>query len=108
VQQNNNFLHHFCGMLKKLQQHWGVNGLQVFLILLTFALGGSLCGYTGRKLLGLLDVDKGVIWVVLYIVLVTLLWPLCVLLISIPFGQFSFFKKYVGKLILKIKRGKKK
>ena len=44
-------------MLKKLQQHWGVNGLQVFLILLTFALGGSLCGYAGRKLLGLLDVD---------------------------------------------------
>ena len=40
MQQNNNFLHHFCGMLKKLQQHWGVNGLQVFLILLAYILPG--------------------------------------------------------------------
>jgi hypothetical protein len=40
---------------------------------------------------------------VLYIVFITLLWPLCVLLISIPLGQFSFFKKYVGKLLNKLR-----
>jgi hypothetical protein len=90
-------------MFKKLQQHWGVNGLQVLLILITFALGGSLCGYLGRKLLGLLTIDSKALWIVLYILLVTILWPLCVLLISIPFGQFSFFRKYVGKLLNKLK-----
>jgi hypothetical protein len=90
-------------MFKKLQKHWGVTGLQVLLIILTFALGGSLCGYVGRKLLVFSGLDKGAVWVVLYILLVTLLWPLCVLLISIPLGQFSFFKKYVGKLLNKFK-----
>jgi hypothetical protein len=90
-------------MFKKLQQHWGVSAVQVLLILLTFALGGSLCGYVGRKLIGLLNIEKGFFWVVLYIVFITLLWPLCVLLISIPLGQFSFFKKYVGKLLNKLK-----
>lgn len=89
-------------MLKKLQQHWGVNGLQVLFILITFALGGSLCGYLGRKLLGFFSIDNKLLWIVLYIVLITILWPLCVLLISIPFGQFAFFKKYVGKLVKKL------
>lgn len=89
-------------MLKKLQQHWHVNGWQVLLILITFALGGSLCGYVGRKLLGLFTIDNKAAWIVLYIILVTLLWPLCVLLISVPLGQFTFFKKYVGKLMRKL------
>ncbi|MEI9955657.1 MAG: hypothetical protein WDM90_04950 [Ferruginibacter sp.] len=36
--------------------------------------------------------------VVVYIVLITLLWPLAVLIISIPLGQFSFFKRYIVKI----------
>jgi hypothetical protein len=89
-------------MFKKLQKHWGVNGLSVILIILTFALGGSLCGYIGRKILALVTIDNKAIWVTLYILLVTLLWPLCVLLISFPLGQFAFFKKYVTKILGKI------
>jgi formyltetrahydrofolate-dependent phosphoribosylglycinamide formyltransferase len=85
-------------MFKKLQQKWKVNGWQLLLILCTFALGGSLCGYAGRKLLGLFTVETGWLRVVLYILIMTLIWPLCVLLISIPFGQFGFFNKYVRKI----------
>ena len=85
-------------MLKKLQQRWKVNGLNLVLIITTFALGGSLCGYTGRKLLMLTNLEKGFLWFILYILLITLLWPLCVLLISIPLGQFSFFKRYLIKV----------
>ena len=82
-------------MFEKLKQHWKVNGINLALIITTFALGGSLCGYAGRKLLSLTNIDKGVLWVMLYILLITLLWPLAVLLVSIPLGQFSFFKKYI-------------
>ena len=85
-------------MFEKLKQHWKVNGLSLILIITTFALGGSLCGYAGRKLMALTTIDKGVLWVVLYILVVTLLWPLSVLLVSIPLGQFNFFKKYIGKI----------
>jgi formyltetrahydrofolate-dependent phosphoribosylglycinamide formyltransferase len=85
-------------MLKKLQQRWKVNGLNLVLIITTFALGGSLCGYAGRKILLLTNLEKDVLWFVLYILLITLLWPLCVLLISFPFGQFAFFKRYLTKV----------
>lgn len=85
-------------MFEKLKKRWQVNGLNLLLIIITFALGGSLCGYAGRKLLLWAGLERGFAWVLLYILLITILWPLCVLLISIPLGQFSFFRKYVAKL----------
>ena len=85
-------------MFKKLKAHWKVNGINLLLIIATFALGGSLCGYAGRKLLLLTNVEKGITWIILYLLLITLLWPLCVILISIPLGQFSFFKRYLIKV----------
>lgn len=85
-------------MFQKLQTKWKVSGGRLLLILVTFATGGSLCGYAGRRLLQLTALEKGALWVVCYIILVTLLWPVCVLLISIPLGQFNFFKSYIKKL----------
>lgn len=89
-------------MLEKLQQRWKVNGVNLILIIFTFALGGSLCGIAGRKIMELTLIEKGIIWILAYILLITLLWPLCVILISIPLGQFSFFKKYIYKIWIKI------
>jgi len=86
-------------MFEKLKQHWKVNGINLALIIITFALGGSLCGYAGRKLMAFTNIDKGGFWVVFYILLVTLLWPVAVLLVSIPLGQFAFFKKYISKIL---------
>lgn len=85
-------------MFGKLKERWKVNGINLALIICTFALGGSLCGFAGRKLLAFTGLEKGFLWILLYIVLITLLWPFCVLLISIPFGQFSFFIKYLVKI----------
>jgi len=85
-------------MFERLKQKWKVNGWQLLLILVTFALGGSLCGYLGRQILNLFNINETAIRVPLYIVLVTILWPLCVILISIPFGQFRFFKNYIRKI----------
>jgi formyltetrahydrofolate-dependent phosphoribosylglycinamide formyltransferase len=94
-------------MFEKLQQKWKVSGWRLLLILVTFALGGSLCGYAGRKLLGLLDIESTAIRIPLYVILVTILWPLCVILISIPLGQFVFFRSYLQKMGRRM-RGKKK
>lgn len=85
-------------MFERLQQKWKVNGWRLLLILVTFALGGSLCGYLGRQLLGLFQIESAVIRVPLYIIVVTILWPFCVILISIPFGQFNFFRSYLQKM----------
>lgn len=85
-------------MFDRLQKKWKVSGLQLALILCTFAIGGSLTGYAGRKLMGLLPVERGWLWVLIYIIIVTILWPMAVLLVSIAFGQFKFFTGYLKKM----------
>ncbi len=85
-------------MLKKLKQRWKVNGINLVLIIFTFALGGSLCAITARKIMALTPIEERFIWLLIYIVLITLLWPFFVLLISIPMGQFVFFKDYLSKV----------
>jgi hypothetical protein len=95
-------------MLKKLQEKWKVGIGRLVLIITTFALGGSLCGYVGRKLLGLTNMEKGVLWVIVYVLLVTILWPLCVIIISIPLGQFVFFRNYLKKVFARISGRKDK
>jgi hypothetical protein len=85
-------------MFDKLKNKWKVNGIQLLLILSTFAIGGSLCGYLGRKVLAWAEMEKGVAWVALYIMLITLFWPFCVLIVSIPLGQFPFFKNYLARI----------
>ncbi len=94
-------------MLKKLQEKWKVGIGRLMLIIITFALGGSLCGYAARKLLVLTGMEKGLMWVLVYILLVTILWPLAVILVSIPMGQFAFFKNYLKKVYLRISGRKK-
>lgn len=89
---------HICNMFKKLQQKWKVTGGNVLLILFTFAVGGSLCGLLGRKIMNFTGIEKGVGWVIVYIIILTIIWPLCVLLISLLTGQFTFFKKYLAKI----------
>ena len=84
-------------MFERLQQKWKVSGLQLALILCTFALGGSLTGYVGRRLMNLIPIEQNWLWVLAYILIVTLLWPLSVLLVSIPFGQYKFFTSYLKK-----------
>ncbi len=93
-------------MFRKWQEKWQVSALQLVFIITTFAIGGSLCGWVGRQLLLLTGLDKGLLWILLYIVFITLLWPISVLLISIPLGQFRFFSKYVGRIFSRF--GKKK
>jgi hypothetical protein len=88
-------------MFKRLKTKWGVSWLNFTLIFCTFAIGGSLTGYVTRKLFKLTSLEPGLVKGVLYAVVLTIIWPFMVLLISVFFGQFSFFKAYVGKLIKK-------
>ena len=85
-------------MFEKLRQKWKVGPLQLALILCTFAIGGSLTGYAGKKIMNLLPIDADWLWAIVYILLVTIIWPIMVLLVSIPFGQFRFFSSYTKKL----------
>jgi hypothetical protein len=85
-------------MLERLQKKWKVGGLQLVLILCTFAIGGSLTGYAGKRIMNLLDIEQKWLWVIVYIIVITILWPLAVILVSVFFGQFRFFTGYLKKI----------
>lgn len=85
-------------MFKKLKTKWGVGLLRLVIILCVFAIGGSLAGFAARKIMAQTSVEHPIAWTVLYIVVVTVCWPVAVLLVSIPFGQFSFFRHYIARM----------
>lgn len=89
-------------MFEKLQKKWKVSSWQLMLIIFTFAIGGSITGFVAKKLMNLLAVQQDWLWAIAYILLVTLLWPLAVIVVSIPFGQFAFFIKYIRKIGVKL------
>lgn len=89
---------HFWDMLNKWKEKWQVGWLQLTLIICTFACGGALCGVTGTKLLGLTGLEKGITYFLIYIITITILWPFCVLMVSLPLGQFNFFKNYLKRM----------
>lgn len=95
-------------MFKKLKQKWKVGPLQLVLILCTFAIGGSLSGYGATWCLSLLSIDNRVAYTIIYIIVVTALWPLMVLLVGLVLGQFSFFSHYLKQLFKKIARGRRR
>ncbi len=85
-------------MFEGLQKKWNVSGLQLVLILCTFAIGGSATGFVAKKVMNALAIGQDWLWAVVYIILITLIWPLAVVIISIPFGQFRFFTAYIKKI----------
>lgn len=85
-------------MFSKLKEKWGVSWGRFILIFITFALGGSLCAKVGSMILETVLPEKNVIYWIVYIPVMTLVWPLCVLLVSVPFGQFGFFVNYLKKM----------
>ncbi|MFD2526198.1 phosphoribosylglycinamide formyltransferase [Flavihumibacter stibioxidans] len=89
-------------MFEKLRHKWKVDSTQLFLVITTFAVGGSLTGIAARKLMTLLPVQQAVLWTILYIIIMTLTWPVMVLVVSIPLGQFPFFKNYLARIASRI------
>jgi len=85
-------------MLERLQKRWKVNTLQLILIIATFAIGGSATGFVGKKIMNVINVQQDWLWAIIYILLITIIWPIAVIIISLPFGQFRFFINYTKKL----------
>ncbi len=86
-------------MFEGLKKKWKVSGGRLFLILLIFALAGSATGYAARRLLGAVQVQPQALYILLYIILVTLIWPLAIMIVSLPFGQFPFFRIYLKRML---------
>ncbi len=91
----------------RLKEKWKVNGIQLALILVTFAVGGSLTGQAGKWVMDALDLGAVWYWGLLYLLIITILWPMMVMVVSLPLGQFRFFRNYIHKLAGKLGLRKK-
>lgn len=88
--------------INKLQSKWGVGPIQFWLIILTFALGGSLSGRLTSYLLKLVFLEKNWAFWVVYPLFLTIIWPFSVIFVSFLTGQFSFFKGYLSRMGAKL------
>ena len=89
-------------MFKNLQKKWNVSPKRLWVILAAFAIGGSLCGFLGKKIMAFTGIEKGVLYLACYIIVVTLSWPICVVLISSLLGEYPFFKNYLNNIYNKM------
>lgn len=93
-------------MFDRLQKKWNVSGWRLVLILITFAVGGSLTGYAGKWAMQTLGIQQTAVYIPVYIIIITIIWPMMVLLVSVFTGQFIFFRDYLMKMGNKV-RGKR-
>ena len=84
--------------LKRLQEKWKLGTGQFWLVILTFALGGSLSGRLCSFLLKLVFLDKNWAFWLVYPLFLTILWPFSVIFVSLFTGQFRFFKGYLSRV----------
>lgn len=90
-------------MLNKLQNKWKVSFVCQILILCVFAIGGTLSGYLAKLVMNIFQIEARALWLTVYIIVVTFLWPLCVLSVSTFFGQFKFFTNYLKKMAIRMR-----
>ncbi|NQW77810.1 MAG: hypothetical protein HQ449_00695, partial [Chitinophagaceae bacterium] len=84
--------------LKRLQEKWKLGTGQFWLVILTFALGGSLSGRLCSFLLKLVFLEKNWAFWLVYPLFLTILWPFSVIFVSLFTGQFTFFKGYLTRV----------
>jgi formyltetrahydrofolate-dependent phosphoribosylglycinamide formyltransferase len=85
-------------MFERLQKKWGVSAGRLVLILLTFAVGGSRPGIAGKWIMSQLGISSTALYIPIYIIIITIIWPVSVLAISVLTGQLPFFKQYLVKM----------
>jgi hypothetical protein len=85
--------------MNKLKNRWGISSNnQLILILLVFAVNGSLSGIITKPVLAFVGLSKEnvpiLIYWILYLVVISIVYFLLLIVISKLFGQSSFFKKF--------------
>jgi hypothetical protein len=91
-------------MFGKLKKKWKVeSNLQLFLILCTFAVTGTLTAYISRQITAWVGFDDQTWWLWPFLVRLSVLlfgYQVIILIVSLFFGQFRFFWNYEKKILV--------
>jgi len=88
--------------MNKLKKHWNIStNAQLILIVLVFAVNGSLSGFFTKPILIFLGIHKDTVhfllyWVA-YLLIITVIYFSLLIIISRVFGQYSFFRRFAKK-----------
>jgi len=92
-------------MFNKLQQKWKVGGIQLFLILCTFAVTGSLTAFISERITNWVGFDENTLFawkILLRLSILIFGYQFIILAVSFLFGQFRFFWNYEKKILTKM------
>lgn len=90
-------------MLPRLKKHWEVNTKGLILILLTFAVTGTLTAWLSKKVAHWVQLEQyGFAWWTTKIVILIFGYQILILIIGYCFGMFSFFWEYEKKILRRL------
>ncbi len=101
---------YFCTSIEsmnKLKQRWGItSNLQIFLILVVFAINGSFSAWVAEPVTQFIGLEKGVVsgWIYwpLRILLIFPIYQLTLPIVGFLFGQFKFFWNFEKQFLSRI------
>ncbi len=93
--------------MKRFKEKWNISSnYQLAIILIVFAITGSLSLYVSRPILEALSINKEIFSTWLYwplrIIIVFPIYQILILIIGTIFGQFKFFWKFEKKFLKRI------
>ena len=93
--------------MKRFKEKWNISSnYQLAIILIVFAITGSLSLYVSRPVLEALSINKEIFSAWLYwplrIIIVFPIYQILILIIGTIFGQFKFFWKFEKKFLKRI------
>lgn len=96
--------------MKKLKERWGVtSNFQLTIIFIVFAITGSLSAWLSKPILTAIGITRDsmnpVIYWPLYIILILPVYKVLLVTIGTIFGQHTFFKNFVFKMLRGMRLG---
>ena len=98
-------------MFKRLKERWNIqSNFQVIIILIVFAITGSLTVYVRKAIFDLIGITTEthlLVKIPLYIIVLLTVYNILLIIVGSVFGQFRFFwefeKRFFGRFFLKKK-----
>lgn len=96
--------------MSNLKQRWGIkSNWQMAVIFIVFAITGTTASFLSKPILALLGITKDnlhpVLYWTLYILIILPVYKVLLVLIGTIFGQHTFFKNFVYKMLRGMKLG---
>lgn len=90
-------------MLKRLQEHWGINGIRFIMVMIVFAITGTLTAWVSREITTWIPASAySALWWFLKSLVFIIGYPLILIIIATLLGQFAFFWKFEKKLLRRL------